>query len=146
MRSRECWPGRLSWKVEWKLSGQAAHGRVGPACDHWESMRRNPEELRGISDEVLYELQMLFGTAQALRDGIQGAKQGAMSWPQKMACIESFAIHSRVLEAFLWDRPRKAYPDDALAIDFFDDGMWESIRERVQRSALDDLRPGPVTR
>ena len=83
---------------------------------------------------------MLFGTAQALRDDIQGAEPGALSWPQKMACIESFAMHARVLEAFLWDKRRKAYPDDGLAIDFFDDGVWESIRGRVQRSALDNLR------
>jgi hypothetical protein len=103
-------------------------------------MRRKLEELHGISEAVLYELQMLFGAAQALRDDIQGAEQGAMSWSQRMACLESFAIHARVLEAFQWDRPRKAYPDDALAIDFFNDGIWESIRERVQRSALDDLR------
>jgi hypothetical protein len=30
--------------------------------------------------------------------------------------------------------------NDAFAIDFFDVGVWETIRERVQRSALDDLR------
>ena len=121
------------------FSKLGANNDIDPACDHCSQMRRKPEELRGISEEVLYELQMLFGTAQ-LRDDIQGTELGAMSWPQKMACIESFALHARVLEAFLWDRPRKAYPDDALAIDFFDDGVWESIRGRVQRTALDDLR------
>jgi len=103
-------------------------------------MKRTPDELRGISEALLYELQMLFGTAQALREDVQGAKQGMMPWPQKMAFIESFAIHARVLEAFLWDKRRKSYPDDALAIDFFEVGEWEAIRERVQRSALDDLR------
>jgi hypothetical protein len=103
-------------------------------------MRREPEELRGISEAVLYELQMLFATAQALRDEIQGAEPQVMSWAQKMACIDSFAIRARVLEAFLWDSPRKAYPDDALAIDFLEDGEWETIRENVQRSALDHLR------
>jgi hypothetical protein len=103
-------------------------------------MRRTRDELRGISDAVLYELQMLFGTAQALRDEVQGPTRGSLPWPQKMACIEAFAIHARVLEAFLWDKPSKNHPDDALAIDFFDDGKWEAIRERVQRSALDELR------
>jgi hypothetical protein len=57
-----------------------------------------------------------------------------------MACIEAFAIHARLLEAFLWDRPSKHHPDDALAIDFFGGGEWEAIRERVQRSELDELR------
>jgi hypothetical protein len=31
-------------------------------------MRRKADELRGISEALLDELQMLFGTAQALRD------------------------------------------------------------------------------
>jgi hypothetical protein len=57
-----------------------------------------------------------------------------------MACIEAFAIHARLLEAFLWDKPTKHHPDDALAVDFFDDGEWEAIRQRVQRSELDTLR------
>lgn len=83
---------------------------------------------------------MLFGTAQALRDDLQGSKIGQLPWPEKMACIEAFAIHARVLEAFLWDEPRKRFPDDALAIDFFEEGVWEAIRQRVQRSELDQLR------
>jgi len=103
-------------------------------------MRRPPIELQGVSDAVLYELQVLFGTAQALRDEVQGPTQGTLPWPQKMACIEAFAIHARVLEAFLWDKPNKRHPDDALATDFFADGEWEAIRGRVQRSELDELR------
>ena len=103
-------------------------------------MRRQPEELRAISEALLYELQMLFGTAQALRDDIQGTAEEAMSWPQRMACIESFAIHARTLDAFVWGKPVRRFPDDVLAVDFFDDGVWESVRTRIQRSALDDLR------
>jgi hypothetical protein len=103
-------------------------------------MSRTSQELDGISDEVLYELQVLFGTAQVLRDEVQGPTQGTLPWPQKMACIEAFTIHARSLEAFLWGKPSKHHPDDALAIDFFDVGEWEAIRGRVQRSALDDLR------
>lgn len=105
-----------------------------------EMMRRTPEELREISDHVLYELQMLFGTAQVLRDEVQGPNRGTLPWPQKMACIEAFAIHARVLETFLWGRPNNAHPDDALAIDFFEPAEWEAIRARVQRSELDALR------
>lgn len=103
-------------------------------------MRRTRAELHGVSDAILYELQMLFGSAQTLRDEIQGPTQGTLPWPQKMACIEAFAIHARVLEAFLWDKPSKHHPDDALAIDFFAEGEWEAIRNRVQRSALDEVR------
>jgi hypothetical protein len=103
-------------------------------------MRRSREELQGISDALLYELQMLFATAQALRDEVQGPKVEQLPWPEKMACIEAFAIHARVIEAFLWDAPNKRFPDDALAIDFFHHGIWETIRDRVQRSELDQLR------
>jgi hypothetical protein len=83
---------------------------------------------------------VLFGTAQALRDDVQGPAKGTLPWPYKMACIEAFAMHARSLEAFLWGRPNKRYPDDAFAADFFDTGVWEDIRERVQRSELDELR------
>lgn len=101
-------------------------------------MQRTREELRGISADLLYELQMLFLMADRLRRH----QNGDLVLPEdiKMACIDSFAIHARGVEAFVWDSPRKAYPDDALAIDFFEDREWESIRERVQRLALDDLR------
>lgn len=103
-------------------------------------MPRARQELHGISDEVLYELQVLFGTAQVLRDEVQGPTRGTLPWAQKMACIEAFTIHARSLEAFLWGKPSKHHPNDALAIDFFDTGVWETIRDRVQRSELDDLR------
>jgi hypothetical protein len=103
-------------------------------------VRRTRDELQKMSEAVLYELQVLFGTAQALRDEVQGPTAGELPWPLKMACLEAFAIHARVLEAFLWDIPRKRFPDDALAIDFFEPGEWEGVRERVQRSELDELR------
>jgi hypothetical protein len=57
-------------------------------------MRRTREQLQGISDAVLYELQMLFGTAQLLRDEVQGPTQRTMPWPQKVACIEALAMHA----------------------------------------------------
>lgn len=103
-------------------------------------MGRTRPELHGLSEALLYELQMLFGTAQALRDDLQGSKIGQLPWPEKMACIEAFAIHARVLEAFLWNAPNKRFPEDALAIDYFDERVWEAIRVRVQRSELDPLR------
>jgi hypothetical protein len=103
-------------------------------------MPRSLDELHGISDPLLYELQLLFGAAQILRDDIQGPVAGTLPWAQKMVCIEAFALHARALEAFLWDEPRKLHPEDALAIDFFEPGQWEVIRDRIQRSELDELR------
>jgi hypothetical protein len=103
-------------------------------------VRRTTAELRAISDDLLYELQMLFQVADALRDDIQGDAPGAMPWATRMACIEAFVIHARVLRAFLWDPPRKGFPDDALAVDFFDDGVWEAIRENVQDGSFEGFR------
>jgi len=51
-----------------------------------------------MSDAVLYELQMLFETAHVLRGEVQGPTRASLPWPQKMACIEAFAIHARVLD------------------------------------------------
>jgi hypothetical protein len=84
-----------------------------------------------MSEALLYELQMLFGTAQTLRDEVQGSKVGQRPWPEKMACIEAFAIHARVLEAFLWYDPHKKFREDALAIDYFD---GESGKRSVSES------------
>jgi hypothetical protein len=131
-------PGRrLSAKVRVQHSCLPLVAMMPLGVPPLRSMRK-PDELRGISADLLYELQMLFLTADRLRRH----QNGDLVLPEdiKMACIESFAIHARVLEAFLWDSQRKAYPDDALATDFFESGEWETIRERVQRSALDDLR------
>ncbi len=80
--------------------GEVWHLRLGaaPSATIGMKIRRTREELQGISDALLYELQMLYGTAQVLRDEVQGPKQGTLSWPQTMASIEAFAIHARVLE------------------------------------------------
>jgi len=57
-----------------------------------------------------------------------------------MACIESFAIHARALEGFIWgDRKGDRYPDDAFAADYFPEGKWATLRQRVQRSAIDEM-------
>ncbi len=57
-----------------------------------------------------------------------------------MACIESFAIHARGLEGFVWgDRKGDRYPNDAYASDYFPPGEWEALRRRVQRSGLDGV-------
>lgn len=57
-----------------------------------------------------------------------------------MACIESFAIHMRALEQFVWgDSKGDRFPDDAFASDYFPAGEWAELRKRVQRSAIDGL-------
>lgn len=102
-------------------------------------MTRSDKELQKLSEHVLYETQMLFRLADRLRAHVDGQAPFA-SWEVEMACIESFALHMRVLKEFLWgDSNPDRFPDDARAVDFFPSGEWEKLRERAQRSELDGL-------
>ncbi len=101
-------------------------------------MRPTTKELREFSEHLLYELQMLFRLADRLRARADGAER--LPWEVEMACIESFAVHTRALEQFLWrDRKGERHPDDAFASDYFPPGQWAGLRERVQRSAIDGV-------
>lgn len=55
-------------------------------------MKRTVTELHGISDAILYEPQMLFATAQALREDVQGPTRGTLPWTLRMASISTFVI------------------------------------------------------
>ncbi|MGA8745430.1 MAG: hypothetical protein WB507_06175 [Solirubrobacterales bacterium] len=82
---------------------------------------------------------MLFRLADRLRAHSDSGEQ--LPWEVEMACIESFALHARVLIEFLWNDPRanSRHPDDVFAADYFPPGEWAELRERVQRSKLDGL-------
>jgi hypothetical protein len=101
------------------------------------SRRRGEHDLRSLSEHVLYEVQMMFRLADRLRAHVDGREE--LPWEVEMACIEAFAMHTRVLFEFLFHDPKSRFPDDGFASDFFAPGEWEQIRERVQRSALDGL-------
>jgi hypothetical protein len=82
---------------------------------------------------------MLFRLADRLRAHVDGQK-AFQSWEVEMGCIESFALHMRVLSEFIWGDPNpKRFPEDARAADFFPAGQWEELRGRVQRSQLKGL-------
>lgn len=101
-------------------------------------MERTAEELRNFSEHLLYELQMLFRLADRLRAHTDEVEE--LPWEVEMACIESFAIHMRALEQFVWGDPKgDRFPDDAYASDYFPAGEWAELRGRVQRSAIDGL-------
>jgi hypothetical protein len=104
---------------------------------HTRTVRRTPQELRDFSEHLLYELQLLFRIADRLR--AFAARPGEAPWEVEMACIEAFAIHARGLEDFIWGDPKERFPDDAFASEYFAAGAWQELRERVQRSALDDV-------
>jgi hypothetical protein len=102
-------------------------------------MRRTNGERRGISEHLLFELQMTFLMADRLRRHLSG--EYVLPDDIKTACLESLVIHVRALEEFIWGNPRDEHPHDALASDFFPDGAWEEIRKRIQKSSLRKVSP-----
>ena len=48
---------------------------------------------------------------------------------ERNALLESFTIHARCLIEFLWDSPKR--DDDASAVSFCDEGVWERERGQV---------------
>lgn len=74
---------------------------------------RSPQELRKISNHVIYEIKMLIETSQ-----MEGKNCN-----QHNAILESFLIHTRNLIDFLWRNPK--YPDDVSVNDFLNDDFLE---------------------
>ncbi len=70
---------------------------------------RTNEELKEISEHLYYELTML----------IETSKLRSEDRARNNAFLESFCIHARVMRDFLFNI--MGHPDDAFAIDFFDD-------------------------
>jgi len=84
-------------------------------------IKRSEDELRGASDHLYYEIQMLQGTMKLLATGAIG--QSLLS----NALIESFTVHARALIHFLYPS-KHPHPTDVLAEDFFKAGEWEEKR------------------
>ena len=100
-------------------------------------MRHEPDELRALSEDLLYEAQMLFGTADRLRRHVHEIEPLPVDLLD--SCLESFAIHARLLDQFFWKDPKPGFPDDAFAADYFPAGEWAKTRTNVQRSKLDGI-------
>lgn len=60
---------------------------------------------------------------------------------QENVLLESFAVHARCLDHFLW-RGRDRKERDAFAADFCAPGDWERQRNGLVRSALDEIENG----
>ena len=81
-------------------------------------IKRSDNDLLAISDHLLYEIQMLFGTAQAL---LTFEDSNHVDFEKKViynSLLESFTVHSRVLLDFLYSSDARR--DDVIAEDFFD--------------------------
>lgn len=74
----------------------------------------------------MYEVTMLVYVAAEI------GNQPDEASPSGNALLESFAVHARCLDHFLWrDRDRK--PRDAFATDFCGPGDWERERDGLKR-------------
>jgi hypothetical protein len=103
-------------------------------------MTRMDSELRELSGHVLYEIQVLFGTAEALEYHAT-VDNFELPWVAQMASLEAFVVHARALEHFVFrDRGARTRRDDGLADDFFEPGRWAELRP-PKEITLNELSP-----
>ncbi len=91
-------------------------------------MTRTEDELKKLSRHVLYEIQVLFGTAEALE--VHTTTLGSeLPWLTSMTYLEAFVLHARALEHFIFrDREhRGAREGDGLAVDYFAPKAWRGL-------------------
>ncbi len=100
----------------------------------WES--KTAEDLRGASDRLFYEWQMLTGIAEAFEEGVDDQLT-------RKLLIEAGAIHSRNLVDFFYGeeqrerKKRRVRQDDMVAEHFFQEkGDWREARGELP-SALE---------
>jgi hypothetical protein len=104
--------------------------------------KQSDDLVRATADQHLaYEIEMLCRTLADL-NRLGRAKIDDAEWSQitTTALLESWAIHSRVLRAFLFSESSEARTDDVLAQDFFNDDDWEKIRP-TPGAALKEVSP-----
>lgn len=104
---------------------------------------RSPEELRAQSFHVLWSLRQLLALAAHL-DKLSDHELSELRDPLDAAALEAFCVHARALIEFLWrdrtgrDGKRKPDRSDALAVDWFPNGVWQWMER--DRSIPEDLR------
>jgi hypothetical protein len=96
-------------------------------------MELTPEERRVWAEEhLLYEVATLkYATEQLGED------------PEDMGeyvLLESFLVHARCLNDFLWRDRHPKHPRDALAADFCEPGEWKKIRDNLPQATLAEIR------
>jgi hypothetical protein len=87
---------------------------------------RSMGELKGVSNHLRYEVNMLLSSATGLASGVFGEKNTVAN-----ALLEAFVLHLRTIMDFLYPRGRRVKDDDVLASDFFDSAVqWCKIRDK----------------
>jgi hypothetical protein len=96
----------------------------------------DPERLKEwAAEHLLYEVTTLVYTTVGL--GNLPPDPSA----QENVLLESFAVHARCLDHFLW-RDRGDKKPDSFATDFCAPGDWERQRDGLKREALDKIEDG----
>ena len=92
--------------------------------------------MRDWADEhLMYEVTtLLYATVEL--GNLPGEPSG-----QENVLLESFAVHARCLDHFLW-RGRSDKKRDAFASDFCAPGDWERSRDGLKRDALEKIEKG----
>lgn len=92
-----------------------------------ERTKRTDQELVQVSEHLLYEFTMLFGTARTMAQTKWPEQDNEATWSIKNSLIEAFTVHVRIVLDFLYNEgPQK---DDVVAEDFFETpGEWQSCR------------------
>jgi hypothetical protein len=127
--------GRFSSKVSVNYRSRWAERLREPARGKVRNVgrkKRTPDELRRISEDLHYEVQMLLGSAQGLDP--ETTAEGTLH----NALVESFAIHLRNMLDFLWPDKPKRKSDWVIAADFFPSPSdWEKLRPEISQLLLD---------
>lgn len=89
-------------------------------------------QLTAFTEHLLYDVEMLFGTADLLE-----ALEEEAPWVVRMGLIETFALKARSLIDFLW-KDASTFKTDALAVHYFDDSQWAVLRPEME-STLDHV-------
>jgi hypothetical protein len=95
----------------------------------------SPDRLREWAKEhLMYEVSTLvYATVELSNTPEQrSARENTL--------LESFAVHARCLNDFLWHDRSDRKPRDAFAADFCAPGDWERVRDDLPQTALEDVR------
>jgi len=91
------------------------------------------EELCAWADEhLMYEVAAIRYTVEQLAREPKGMEQWCL--------LESFLVHARCLNDFLWRDRTPQQPNDAFAADFCASGVWSAARHELSQKALAEIR------
>lgn len=96
--------------------------------------QRSDKELVAISEDLLYEINMLFGSTHCLRVFCASTERDPLRQTICNALVESCGIHARNLLDFLFST--SARQDDVISEDFFDDVIITWRKKRPAKSTL----------